>query len=228
MSTDLHLLLAGPFVLCDDKDCFRILIPDLMNAHYKPGFTATHNSAELDNGVWKINPGKTQAGELEPKGVSLDNFCCSRPSNSRAYAVLELPRPDSLFGIYPTHVKIGSGSKSISRKEGFATRAVLVYKSVDLTKVATTPNLKWNPEGGDKPDVDAIGSVGLLVFDMRPIAVPTDDEHDRMAYRNMARMVGVDRYMSAPPHGIKIERGKYNDCGAALMLVSPEKLGSRK
>jgi hypothetical protein len=227
MLNDLHLLLAGPFVLYDDTtDHVRILVPDLLDTHYKPGFTATNNSAELDNGVWTLQTGKPGASTLKPRGSPFDSICCPVLPSSRAYAVLRVPKPDHLFGISPTDVDIISGSGSTQTGTTFATRAVLVYELVDLDQVTINPHLHWNPTS-DQPALEAIGtpdrSVGLLVLDMRPIEVPTDDEHARMAYRNMARMVGVDRYMrqSAGHGGMTTLRGKYNDCGAAMILVTP-------
>jgi hypothetical protein len=238
---DLHLLLAGPFVIYDDEDTdsVRVLIPDLMDTHYKPGLTATDNSVELDNGVWTINPGKPQTDApksklkgppLKTEHIPLDTFCCPLPSSFRAYAVLKLPKPDSLVGISPVTAEITSGGEDGTPKQKvdtFATRAVLIYQSVDLGKVTVSPDLVWNPGGGSRPILYPAGPVGLLVCDMRPIDAPTDDEHARMVYRNMARMLGVDRYMrqldSMADGGRNILRGKYNDCGAAMMLVSAPK-----
>jgi hypothetical protein len=240
MSTNLHVLLAGPFVFRSDPDddFLRVLVPDLMDTHFKPGFTATHNSAELENGIWTLDLGKRKSASpkwpLKPKGdpfFPFDEFTCSRPSCSRAYAVLRLPKPQDMLGLSPTSVEITSPAASEQadrvRKGNFATRAVLVYESVELDQLTITPHMLWNPSGmGNQPVVRAVGSagVGLVVLDMRPMVVPTDDEHAKMAYRNMAGMVGVDRYMAQQTGGdFNIFKGKYNDCGAALMLVSAKK-----
>jgi hypothetical protein len=243
MSTDLHLLLAGPFVFWDvkGKDCFRILIPDLMDTHYKPGFTATHNSAELDNGEFRLSLGGWTAPDWPVQIHPGSDFdfdrppCGSMPANTGAYAVLELPRPNCLFAMSPADGEITSPGNQIKSKS-YATRATLVYESVDLSKLTLNPPLLWHGMGDKQPAVEVIGSVGLLVLDMRPIEPPTDEEHAMMAYRNMARMVGVDRYMrqfstvSGAPitrSEINMLKGKYNDCGAALMLVSTEDSASR-
>jgi len=233
-ATDLHLLLAGPFVLRDDDDYFRILIPDLMDTHFPPGLTATNNSAELGDGIWTIDPGKPKTkrtvSRVTPEGLPFDEFCCPQPGSSQAYAIIQLPKPDHLFGISGTDAVITPGSDVVEtqNKSPFATRAVLVYESVALDEIKISPPLTWIPTN-EQPDVTAVGSpdrsVGLLVLDMRPQELPPTDEHARMAYRNMAKMVGVDRYMrqtgsSNMPH---LYRGRYNDCGAVLMLVHPPK-----
>ena len=243
MSTELHVLLAGPFAFRDDEDddFLRVLVPDLMDTHYKPGFTATHNSAELENGIWTLGLGKrkrtSRRSPIKPEGdpfYPFDEFTCPRPSSSRAYAVLKVPKPTNMLGLSPASVAITSPSASEQgdavRTGDFATRAILVYDSVDLGQLTVSPNLLWNPTGfGNQPVVKAVGSVGLLVLDMRPIEVPGNDDHAEMAYRNMAGMLGVDRYMGPDTSGkFKLLKGKYNDCGAALMLVSSDDGKSKK
>jgi|GEM_PF-4622742 len=237
-AVDLHLLLAGPFVLCDDDDFFRILIPDLMDTHFAPGFTATNNSAELEDGIRTIDVGKPKSkrstSRVSPEGLAFDEFCCLRSTNSQAYAIVQLPPPDHLFGISGISAVITPGTDGEeSPKRPLATKAVLVYEGVDLSEITISPQLTWVPEAHGEPDVTPVGSalrsVGLLVLDMRPRELQTTDDHARMAYRNMAKMVGVDRYMrkaafSGDPSKPSILHGRYNDCGAALMLVHPPNL----
>jgi hypothetical protein len=236
---NLHLLLEGPFVLCDDNDKFRVLIPDLMDTHFKPGITATNNALELENGMWTIDLGDPiddgEEEETEPysgetfKFDEISDF--SRPRTCRSYAVLTFTRrPDYYVGISPHTAEIwfseqtSYGLRSVQAPpEGpsdFATRAVLVFESVDLENVRVDPESKWGPSG-NQPDIVSIGGVGLLVLDMKPITVPSTEDHAQMAYRNMARMVGLDRYMQHPP---VTHLGRYNDCGAIMMHIKAPKV----
>jgi hypothetical protein len=103
-----------------------------------------------------------------------------------------------------------------------ATKAVLVFQNVDLAKVKLFPQIAWNSEGSSVPtypELTPIDGVAVLNLGMQPKETPVTDDHARMAYRNMARMVGRDRYMQPCSGGIQTEHAKYNDCGAILMLV---------
>jgi hypothetical protein len=228
---DLHILLSGPFVLRQDDDCFRILIPDLMDTHYKPGFTASNNSAELDNGVWTVSFDKMKKRNprdpVKTAGTPLDMFCWPRTQNSSAFATVKLSIPDCVHGLSPADAEISSDTETLGNPQNYtyATRAALIYESVDLSTVKISPPLAWHsPQNG--PDLVPLGAAAQLVLDMQPLQVPTSEDHAMMAYRNMAKMVGVNRFMrqgSAMRSGNSLDRAKYNDCGAALMLVSPPK-----
>src|SRR5579864_4395552 len=106
----LQVLLSGPFVLCDDSDhCFRVLIPDLLDSHFKPGFTASHNSLELENGIWTLNVGQPCPDRLRKEYQVKDGFFplytvqTKRPPCSHAYAVVKFSRlPDDIKGLSPT------------------------------------------------------------------------------------------------------------------------------
>lgn len=228
----LHLLLAGPFVLRDDDDGFRILIPDLMDTHFNPGFTATHNAAELDNGVWTISfdtYGKKESiRPVKTSGKNFDTFWQPRLKCSSGFATVKLPTPDLVHGLSPANAMISSDTTGLPSPAGdtFATRAALIYDSVDPSSIRVNPALAWDSPQKN-PDLEVLGSAGaaVLTLDMQPLVAPTSEEHAMMAYRNMARMVGVNRFMrqgSAMNHaGQAIEKGKYNDCGAAMILISP-------
>jgi hypothetical protein len=237
----LHLLLAGPFVLRDDVDGFRILIPDLMDTHFNPGFTATHNAAEVDNGAWNItfNTGekKRSIRPVKTSGKSFDIFWEPRLKCSSPFATLKLPTPDLVHGLSPANAVISSDTEGLPSPMGdtFATRAALIYDSVDLSSICINPTLKWDSPQ-QNPDLEVLGSAGaaVLTLDMQPLVAPTSEDHAMMAYRNMARMVGVNRFMrqGSAMHsaGQAMDKGKYNDCGAAMILISPppeEKTTSR-
>jgi len=227
---DLHVLLSGPFVLRNDEDWFRILIPDLMDTHYKPGFTASNNAAELDNGVWTVSFDKQKKRDprdpVNTDGTPLDMFCWPRTQNSSAFATVRLPTPDCVYGLSPANAEISSDTDTLDDPPNYtyATKVVLIYESVDLSSVKIFPTPDWHSPQ-DKPDLVPLGSAAQLLLDMQPIVVPTSEDHAMMAYRNMAKMVGVNRFMrqgSAMSNiDLNLERAKYNDCGAALMLVSP-------
>ncbi len=227
--SQLHILLEGPFAICDDNDSVCILVPDLLDSHYKPGLVASNNEAELENGVWALTFGsattkKAKTGVRVPlKGKPIDQVPCTRTSNSEAYAVLVVPRPDYIYGTMPTSASVGPhtlpGEPNPPYPDQYSTRATLVYNSVDLSTLAID-NVDFNP--GQKPDVADIGGVGLLVFEMLPIGV-ADDNHARMAYRSMARLIGVNRFMYPPPpaNSMHLLHAKYDDCRAAVMVVTP-------
>ena len=230
----LHVLLSGPFVLCNDSDlCFRVLIPDLLDTHFKPGFNASHNSLELENGIWSLNVGQPCTDRVHKEYQVEDGFFplytvqTKRPPCSHAYAVVKFSRaPDDIKGLSPTGGDISQGSsasqESAPAASPFATRAVLVFNSVDLETLNFSPTVAWNPRLPDKehqPSITAIDSVGLLTLDMKPLMPPVGEDHARMAFRSMGRLVGLDRYMQ--PHSLDdaLRNGQYNDCGAAIILV---------
>jgi len=229
----LHLLLAGPFVLRDDDDGFRILIPDLMDTHFNPGFTASNNAAELGNGVWTVSFGRYGGAGKHPvntDGNDLDKFWRHRLPCSSAFATVKLPTPDLVYGLSPANALISSDTDDLPdpQEDTFATRTVLIYDSVDPSSIVVTPDLNWNsPATNNKPDVKPVGAANaaVLTLDMQPLVSPTSEEHAMMAYRNMAKMVGVNRFMrqgsaiSDPERGLF--KGKYNDCGAPMMLIPP-------
>lgn len=230
----LHLLLAGPFVLRDDGDGFRVLIPDLMDTHFNPGFTATNNAAELGNGIWTVSfTGYRSAGKppVNTDGHDFDKFWRHRLPCSSAFATVKLPTPDLVYGLSPANALISSDTEDLPdpdpQRNIFATRAVLIYDSVDPSTIDVTPALNWNsPATNNKPDVKPIGAnAAVLTLDMQPLVAPTSEEHAMMAYRNMAKMVGVNRFMrqgSAISHQEReLFKGKYNDCGAPMMLITP-------
>jgi hypothetical protein len=254
-TADLQVFLNGPFVLRDDgmdkKDpCFRIMIPDVLDSHQKPGFTATNNAAELDNGVWTISFDRDekaeQAGRIEFGGsCGLDTFPWPRAKANSAYAILKLPMPNGMFGIAPDSVRITCDTENVGQTgEGLtlATKAILTYSQVILSTIQTDFALSWHPDTNHgRPDLEPAGGVAILTLDMLPLHVPVTAEHSMMSYRNMAKMVGIHRFMwEAEPMTVSdrpmrqsdstvgtekraiITKAKYNDCGTTLIFISGE------
>jgi hypothetical protein len=221
----LHILVEGPFVLCDDDKAFCILIPDLLDTHSKPAFVATHNSGVIENGFVIVETGsrkKRDPGKRVPTNDGFDKFSYARAANHQAYAVVVLlPAPNRIEGISPTSAAISDDGVNEGLKpksEDYWTRAVLIYDAVDLAELKISHNVKFQPM--DNSTVEGINGVGLLGLEMKPLGAANDD-HAMMAYRAMAKMVGANRYMRPDAMRDPLERGKYDDCRAALMLVSP-------
>ena len=236
---NLQLLLEGPFALRDnsagnDDDCktgtpnctYDIFVPDLLDSHFVPGFQAEGDGLDLPTAgkyilaITDYKPGKTQA-----KGSPLFD-CCHRSDNmpaSGAYVILNVPKPDEIWGISGVDAII-HGDGANEGPKSYCTRAVLRYKNINLDKVSVTGmGLLKTKELGLVP----IGSDALLYFSMIPNDLPTV-EHGMMAYRAAAKMVGFDRYLEYTLGGnianrIRVDGigGRQNNCRAVLIKLDP-------
>jgi hypothetical protein len=211
------------------RTVFGILIPDVLDSHFKPGFVATHNSATLENGTYTIKIDKRPPGQYGQQPTSKYKYdCCPGPRPSPlAYAVIYLPKPDYVHGITPTTATILKGSSGGQEYE-YVTRTVLLYENVDLGEVHI-PNVDFHEMAmkdtkvtmvkTDHADIQAFGGVGLLVLEMKPLE-QTNNDHAMMAYRAMAKMLGVTRHMRpVEANNSLLEKGRYNDCLAATIFV---------
>jgi hypothetical protein len=244
---NLHLYLVGPFVLRDDyKDSqrfFRVLIPDVMETHNKPGIKTDGGGAVLDNGVWDMtfsNVRNPSADPVRTDGEAFDTFCWSRSPAASAYAVVRLPQPDCVYGLEAELFDITSDTDGVpgAPRALIATKAVLVYENIDPSGLAFSPEPKWHP--GPGAGLKNIDGVATMHIEMDPKET-ANDEHDMTCYRNMSKMVGVNRFLRPSQTGTEsvprsnslrairrdprifraFEHSKYNDCGSGLMLVRP-------
>ncbi len=263
----LTVILNGPFVLCDDGGALiRIFVPDVLDnppghqpddpdlSHYMPGFTATLSEVALaelgkrpDPKDFTLYTGRlsTQRTALVETDATLDKVrlgpdprgkCLT--SSDQMLAYLSVPRPQKIVSMLADEVTITHDS--VGKKDNFATRTALVYRSVYLSKVKVLQGGKlfWPQQG--TVAFRRHDDLGILVFDMLrkqddPVMVdPTtpgpssDSHHPHAIYANgvMSAMSGINRTLEYPPMPKDSGREprtlfyrQHGDCNSPQMLV---------
>lgn len=229
----LKLVINGPYAICEqDPRHLLILMPDLTPTgeprdklgHWPPGFIADLSETSLDRE--KYGYGKDfelqlgRAGAKSPKvsastvtvdsavyPVSIDSVADQAPCNPRhdEYISLVMPMPDDIVTIGPVKVSL-MHEDNVPHNGLYATKAIFVYDSVRLDKVAVYGNAPsdhgesvWTkiwPRTNSAPFVSLNGDT-VLTFDSLRRLDSDEEHHDhaRNANDKMCVMINKTRQL---------------------------------
>jgi hypothetical protein len=242
-STNLQLVLEGPFAVCTappgHQGKFQILVPK-DKRHFEPGFDADVNETLLCEGDYSLNLGTRKPGRAEIKTKDstrvFDTVAADCPPKSTKYLTLLVDKPDQIVPLTPTTATV-TGANALSGQQEYVTRMLLYYDGVDPNSVHVE---KLTPErcmipikklGGTRvkkeftfdwtPSFVNLGGDVRLLFGMMPMRRDNYSHSDaKAAYGAIAKMLNVNRKVDFPKPG-QMDFGSHSDCRAPQVLVKP-------
>lgn len=240
VSSNLDLLLDGPFVVCEANDGVSLLVftPDPKvgtTQHEDAGLATDLLDYRFDKNVPKYELKKDQnlhSGNMQvynPANLNTIQFTVAACPVSHYKWVLKIPKPDEIYYSTPESIFLEPLDQCIAPAQGekskqYSTKFVLRYLGVDPSQDFAVSDGK----NDTALKVLWIGSEALMVFEMPPIGEHQD--HDKETYAQMAKIAGAKSCIWVDPTQVSHiwpknhdNRNGHTDCHAPLIYLTGAK-----